>query len=132
MLKIKDMYEHLLYDETICFQVKNKKAFVKIINEMKKKVDKWDFMFIEDELNYENTYFLIGMWRGGMFEIRLGKESGNDDLHICADYKEAPLDMKKHLNQIESLINIMDKYRESFVKKRLYLDKNLNLVKKID
>lgn len=129
-MKIKEMYEKLSRDEEITFQVKTKKAFDEIIKKMKRIFDEWDFMFVEDYLDYKNTYFILGMWRDGMFELRPCKEwEVEHRIHILADYKETPVEEVRHLKQIDSLIEIMDEHRTDFIKKRLYLDKDFNLVK---
>ena len=133
MLKIKELYEKLSYDEEIVFQVKNKKTFDKVINEMKNIFDKWQFIFIEDLLSYKDTYFILGHWRDGMFKLQPSK--GHDfehEIYILADYKEIPIEEYKHLRQIDDLIEIMDKYRNCFIKKRLTFDKNFDLVEKIE
>lgn len=133
MLKIKDMYQNLKRDDEIIFQVKTKKMFDKIIQEMKLIFDKWDFMFIEDYLNYKTTYFIIGKWRDGMFKIKTSKKNDFEhELYILADYKESPINERKHLKQINDLIKIMDKYRIFFVKKKLMFDNEFNLVKKVE
>jgi len=132
MLKIKDMYNKLSRDEEIIFQIKNKNIFIKVVNEMKEIIDKWDWIFIEEYLDYKNTYFIIGMWRDGMFELRHSKLDDEHNVHILADYKESPINEHKHLQQIDKLINIMDKYRLYFVKKRLKLDENFDLVEKVE
>lgn len=130
MLKIKEMYQKLSRDEEIIFQIKTKKIFNNVINQMKEIFDKWDFIFIEDYLDYKNTYFILGMWRDGMFELRTSKKDNFEhQIHILADYKESPIEEHKHLQQINDLIDIMDKYRNSFIKKRLTLNENFNLVK---
>lgn len=132
-MSIKEKYDKLKFDEELFYQVKNKKNFDKVINEMKKVFDDWDFMFIKDDLNYKNTYFIIGHWRDGMFELRNGvikdyKETNY--IHILADYKESPIEEVKHLNQIEYLINVMEKYKDCFVNKKMCFDKNFNIIKK--
>ena len=132
MLKIKELYEKLSFDEEIVFQVKNKKMFDKIINEMKDIFNRWDFIFIEDLLNYKNTYFILGHWRDGMFRLQLSKEQDyQHQIYILADYKENPIEENKHLQQIDDLIEIMDKYRTYFIKKRLTYDEHFNLVEKL-
>lgn len=133
MLKIKDMYQNLKRDDEIIFQVKTKKMFDKIIQEMKLIFDKWDFIFIENYLNYKTTYFIVGKWRDGMFKIKTSKKNDFEhELYILADYKESPINEKKHLKQINDLINIMDKYRIFFVKKKLTFDNEFNLIEKVD
>lgn len=132
MLKIEELYEKLLFDEEIVFQVKNKEIFEQIINEMKNIFDKWQFMCIKDLLNYKDTYFILGHWRDGMFKLQLSKENDYEhEIYILADYKESPIEELKHLQQIDDLIEIMDKYRKYFVKKRLTYDEHFNLVKKV-
>ena len=124
MLKIKEIYSKILHDEEIVFQVKSNSSFNKIIAEMKAIFNKYDFMSIEDYLNYKDTYFILGNWRDGMFTLKIGKINDYDkEIEILADYKENPIYEQKHLEQINSLIKIMDKYRKYFVKKRLYFDK---------
>ena len=131
MLNIKDMYEKLSFDEEIVFQVKNKKIFEQIIKEMKNIFNKWDFIFIEDLLNYKDTYFILGDWRDGMFNLMVSKDRDYDhQIYILADYKESPIEEHKHLQQIDNLIEIMDKYRKYFIKKRLTYDEHFNLVEK--
>lgn len=129
-MKIKDMYEKLSRDEEIIFQVKTKKAFDEVIKKMKHIFDKGTFVFVEDYLDYKNTYFILGAWRDGMFELRTSKEGTNKHcIYILADYKERPVDEVRHLHQIDSLIEIMDEHRKDFVKKRLHIDEDFNLVK---
>lgn len=129
-MKIRDMYEKLSRDEEIIFQVKTKKAFGEIIGKMIRIFDKWDFIWVEDYLDYKNTYFILGKWRDGMFELRPCKEwDCEHSIHILADYKEMPCDEVRHLHQIDSLIEIMDEHRTDLVKKRLYMDEHFNLVK---
>lgn len=132
MLKIKQMYQKLARDEEIIFQIKTKKIFDKVINEMKEIFDKWDYIFIEDYLDYKNTYFILGMWRDGMFKLRTSKKADFEhQIYILADYKESPIEEHKHLQQINDLINIMDKYRNYFIKKKLTFNKNFDLVEKV-
>lgn len=129
-MKIRDMYKKLSRDEEIIFQVKTKKAFNKIIKKMRRILDEWDFVFGDDYLDYKNTYFIIGMWRHGMFEIRGSREWDHErNIQVLADYKEMPCDEVMHLRQIDFLIDIMDEHRTDFVKKRLYMDEHFNLVK---
>lgn len=133
MLKIKELYEKLSFDEEIIFQVKNKKIFEKIINEMKNIFNKWEFIFVEDLLNYKDTYFILGHWRDGMFKLQPSKEKDYEhEIYILADYKESPFEEHKHLQQIDDLIEIMDKYRNYFIKKRLTFDEHFNLVEKVE
>lgn len=128
-MKIREMYEKLSRDEEIIFQVKTKKAFDKIIKKMKRIFDKWDFICVEDYLDYKDTYFILGMWRDGMFELRCGRGWNEEhSIHILADYKERPTDEVHHLHQIDSLIDIMDEHRTDFVKKKMRLDKEFDLV----
>lgn len=128
-MKIRKEYNKLKFDETIVYQCKNKKIFEKIINEMSKVFEKWDFMFIKDELNYKKSYFLLGMWRDGMFEIMPYDYKSDNDLYILADYKESSIEEQKHLQQIDDLIKIMDKYSQYLVKKRMILNSDFCLVK---
>lgn len=130
-MTIKDMYEKLSRDDEIIFQVKTKKAFNIIIKKMKRIFDEWDFIFVEDYLDYKNTYFILGAWRDGMFELRTSREWTSEHcIHILADYKERPCDEVRHLHQIDSLIEIMDEHRKDFVKKRMYMTREFDLVKK--
>lgn len=133
MKKIKEMYEKLSRDEEIVFQVKTKKAFNEIIEKMRWVFDRWAFTWVQDSLDYKNTYFILGMWRDGMFQLRTSREDDhNHQIHIVADYKEWPYEELKHLRQIDRLIEIMDEHRTDFVKKRLHMDRNFDLVKKVD
>lgn len=132
MLKIKELYDKLSFDEEVVFQVKQQLIFNVIIDEMKNVFGKWDFAFIEDYLNYKNTYFILGHWRDGMFNLMVSKDRDyNHQIYILADYKESPIEEHKHLQQIDNLIEIMDKYRKYFVKKRLTYDEHFNLVEKV-
>ena len=91
------------------------------------------FIFIEDLLNYKDTYFILGHWRDGMFRLQSSKEYYYEhEIYILADYKESPIEEHKHLQQIDDLIEIMDKYRKYFVKKRLTYDEDFNLVEKVE
>jgi hypothetical protein len=131
MKKIREMYEKLSRDEEIVFQVKTKKAFDEIIEKMRWVFDDWAFTWVQDSLGYKNTYFILGMWRDGMFQLRTSREDDhNHQIHIVADYKERPYEEIKHLRQIDKLIDIMDEHRTDFVKKRLHMDRNFDLVKK--
>ena len=130
-MTIKEMYEKLPREDEIIFQVKTKKAFDIIIKKMKRIFDEWDFICVEDYLNYKNTYFVLGAWRDGMFQLRTSKEwDDNHEIYILADYKERPTDEVYHLHQIDSLIEIMDEHRKDFVKKRMYMTREFDLVKK--
>ena len=133
MKKIKELYDKLPTDEEIVFQVKYKKAFEKVIKEIKNIIDdKWEWAFIEHNLNYKDTYFILGNWRNGMFELRNGTYNvGEEQIHILSDYKEMPIEMKKHFDQIENIIQVMDKYREYFIQKKLTFNEEFNLVKTI-
>lgn len=132
MLKIEQIYNQLPSEEEVIFQVKTKKTFIEIIHEMRKVVKEWDWIWVEDSLDYKSTYFILGNWRGGMFELRNKKGWDCDErIHILADYKEMPIEYQEHLKQINELIKIMDKYRNNIIKKRLKFDCEFNIVEKV-
>ena len=131
-MTIKEMYEKLSRDDEIIFQVKTKKAFDEVIKKMRCIFDKFDFILVEDYLNYKNTYFILGAWRDGMFELRTSRKWDYEHrIQILADYKERPVDEVKHLRQIDSLIEIMDEHRKDFVKKKLHMNREFDLVEKM-
>lgn len=130
MNKIRDKYNKLNSDETIIYQCNSKKTFDEVINKIKKIVDRYEFNLIKDELDYKTTYFLLGMWRDGMFEIRTSKKWASDSVYILADYKEPYFEEKKHLEQIDNIIDILDSYDKYFTKKRLFVNYDLDLEEK--
>lgn len=128
MKKIKKLYEELPDEEEIFFQIKNKKIYDKILDELEKQLnDNW--LWIDWFKNYpvKDTYFILGNWRGGMFGIRNFKT--DIKVHICADYKEPPLDFKKHLEQIETAIKLFDNYRRYIRISRVHFDEQHNIVR---
>lgn len=126
MKKIKKLYKELPDEEEIFFQVKNKKMYDKILDELQKQLDKnWVDWF----KNYpvKDTYFILGNWRGGMFQIQ---NSNTDiDVHICANHKEPPLEFLRHLNQIEAAIKVFDNYRRYIRISRVHFDEHYNIVR---
>lgn len=137
MLKIKDIYNKLGYDKEAVFQIKNKITFNKIIKELIPifKRDRFsdNYCFLEDCINYKNAYFILGAWRNGMFKLRVGRKHDTDhEIYILADTKENPMSNAKHVEQIEDIINILDKYRKFVIKKRLMFDDEFDLVDKIE
>lgn len=128
MKKIKKLYEELPDEEEIFFQIKNKKMYDKILDELQKQLND-EKLWIDRFKNYpvNNTYFVLGNWRDGMFEIRNSKT--DIDVHICADYKEPPLLLSRHLNQIEAAIKVFDNYRRYIRISRVHFNSNFDIVR---
>lgn len=128
MKKINKLYKELPDEEEIFFQIKNKKMYDKILDELQKQLnDSWLWIDWFKEYPVNNTYFILGNWRGGMFGIRNSKT--DIEVHICANYKEPPLDLKKHLEQIEIAIKVFDNYRRYIRISRVCFDEHYNIVR---
>lgn len=130
MKSIKNCYENLKSEETIFFQIKNKKKLIKFIDKINKIVGTWNEIYYEyDKVKTKNYYFILGKWRDGMFNLRQ-RDTDEHECHILADTKEHPWDNLKHQKQIAEIINLMDKDRQCFIQKRVEFDNNFNIVKK--
>ena len=92
-------------------------------------IDEWDWGYDDESLDYKNMYFILAKWRGGMFELRNGKKrDAEEKVHIFADYKEMPMQYQRHLDKIDEIIKIMDKYRKDIIVKKLKFDFNFDIV----
>ncbi len=126
MKKIKKLYEELPDEEEMFFQIKNKKMYDKILDELQKQLDKeWIDWF--KNYSVKDTYFILGNWRGGMFQIQNSKT--DIDVYICASDKEPPLMFKRHLEQIETAIKVFDNHRRYIRISRVHFNSNFDIVR---
>ena len=126
MKKIKKLYKELPGEEEIFFQIKNKKMYDKILDELQNQLDgKWIDWFKEFPVN--DTYFILGNWRGGMFQIQNSKTDIN--VYILADYNESPIRFNNHLKQIETAIKVFDNYRRYIRISRVHFNSNFDIVR---
>ena len=126
MKKIQYLYNQLEADEEFFMQIKNKKVYNKILDELQKiHSRKWCDWFKQYPVN--STYLILGNWRGGMFQIK----SFNTDIevYILADYKESPIDFNRHIDQINQTVRLLYKYRRYIRISRVHFDNNFNIVR---
>ena len=133
MKSIEKQYNELGHDEELFFQAKTKSDLISILKQMDNYFDRFDkFDNDFDRVTLKDTWFILGNWRGGMFELKIFSHDGWDDyeIHILADYKESPIQFNTHLEQIEGLISIMDKNKNKLIKKRVMFNDNFHIVKR--
>ncbi len=119
MKSIKEIYESLKeQDETVLFQVKNRKTLNIMLNEFKKEFS--GLFEYKDWTKYlyvpvREIFLFVGKWRlgaAGIFprNMRINREYTLD--YYCRDWKSSAIEQMKQTGQVHRFIEIMDKHRK--------------------
>ena len=117
MKSIREIYNSLKEaDETVIFQVKSRKALDKMLEDLKKQIDKYVWWDIYKKTPIKNVYLFVGKWRmgsAGIFPYKqkdIYKEYRCDN--VCVDWKSSPTMQWEQERTLNKFIDIFDKYRK--------------------
>lgn len=130
MREIKEIYESLQKpNETILFQVKNRKTLKLMLAEFEKELESfWDYVYWDKykEIPIKDIYLFVGRWRlgaAGIFPKHCIYQGEYCNDSYCIDWKSLPNDQWKQEKLVNKFIEIMDKYRKDIkVSRKKYED----------